>query len=279
MWQVLKCVWQTSFICQITAPCTSQPSIFCLWGGREWSASKMRARLESVIRAWMHWHLSGAQGVEMAFLGIPVAVYKHVFQENSPYSPHHEQRLQAIRNRWANLPAFGAYFLLPGAGMATLVQGGEALVGKGMSGWLLPCLWGQGTGREQGWNVHCWISNRSQAVPTHPAPGLPELTKAGDTTAIPLMRSWLQPQLLCGTEWMCSFPFSAQGQDRGSPRRCHTNPNCLSYSSFSVLAFWRKKPHTLLTILAPSKQVVQPSLYCFPQNTLRAWVLAPLAFE
>lgn len=86
MWQVLKCVWQTSFICQITAPCISQPSIFCLWEGREWSACKMRARLESVIRAWMHWHLLRAQGVEMIFLRTPMTVYNHIFQENSQYS-------------------------------------------------------------------------------------------------------------------------------------------------------------------------------------------------
>lgn len=70
-----------------------------------------------------------------------------------------------------------------------------------------------------------------------------KLTKAGDTTAISLLRSWLQPQLLCDTQWTCSFlaHFLPKDRQRGSPRRCRTRPNRLSYSSFSVLVFWKKK--------------------------------------
>lgn len=55
---------------------------------------------------------------------------------------------------------------------------------------------------------------------------------------------------------MCSFLGHSLPKDRqsGSPRRCRTHPNHLSCSSFSVTAFWKKKPHTLLTVLAPSQQ-------------------------
>lgn len=54
-------------------------------------------------------------------------------------------------------------------------------------------------------------------------PWLLKLTKAGDTTATPLLRSWLQPQLLCGTEWVCSFLAHSLPKDRqrGSPRCSH----------------------------------------------------------
>lgn len=102
----------------------------------------------------------------------------------------------------------------------------------------------------------------ARLLPPVPLSWFLKLTKAGNTTAIPLLRPCLQPQLLCGTEWMRSFlaHFLPKDRQTGSPRRCHTHPNHLSYSSFSVLVFWKKKPHTLLTILALSRQPVQPTL-------------------
>lgn len=245
MWQVLKCVWQTSFICQITAPCISQPSIFCPWEGREWSASNMRARLESAIRARMHWHLLHSD-VEMIFLRTPMTVYNHVFQENSQYSRCREQRLQAVCNRWANLPAFWGMFPLawsrdshPGARWGG--TGGER------DEWVAPALPLRPGHRWQN-RTEVFLAGTAiiaRLLPPTLLPCLLKLTKAGDTTAISLLRSWLQPPLRWHrVDVLLLVSFSAQGQAEREPQEMlHTSQQPLLFQLLSVSALEEKVPY------------------------------------
>ena len=143
-------------------------------GGRKQGASKMRARLEPAIRAWMRWHLLQVQGVEMLFLRTPITVYNYVFQENSQYSSHREQRLQALSNRWANLSASRGLFSLGLScrqGQPPRRKVWEAPEGA-WGGGLAPALPRQpGTQpRERGRNAHRWNGSCNRASPVHPVP-------------------------------------------------------------------------------------------------------------
>lgn len=247
-WQVLKCVRQTSFICQITAPCISRPSIFCLWGGRAWSASKMRARLESVIRAWMHWHLLQAQGIEMIFLRTPVTIYNHVFQENSQYSRCREQRPQAVSNSWANLPA--SWGILPLAWSRDSHPGarcGRHWWGRGRVGGSCPASETKAQAREQDWSVHCWNAHRSQAAPTCPTLVVPKADQGWEhySNTSPEALSSASADLWHWVDALLFGSFSAQGQADGEPQEMpHTSQPPLLFQLLSVSVLEEIAPYS-----------------------------------
>lgn len=204
----------------------------------------------------------------MIFLRTPITVYNYVFQENSQYCNHREQRLQAVSNRWANLSAFWGIFSLAWScrqGQPPWCKVQEVPVGAG-GGELAPALPQQPRmqPREQDWNVHWWNSNCNRASPIRPAfivrNALWGWKRSGNTTD-EVLASASTARAGYGKETQNSKfkrvdvllfgSFYAKDRQTGSPGSCHAHPNHHSHSSFSIVVFQKKKPQNTQTSPSP----------------------------